>query len=297
MNRRFFNFVLAALAAASLLGSGARAQQQQANASAVPSAASGAVDVQRIVTGFTAREAQFRQALAQYSFKRSAIIQTLGLGGQITGEYRRESRFVADDSGKLYEKITYFPMPTLTEITISAEDLEDLGGVAPFALEASKAHLYNFNYVGKERLDEIDTYVFDVSPKADVNNPRIAKQLFKEKQRFFLGRIWVDQQDLQIVKSRGKGVPETKEAKYPVFESYREQIDGRYWFPTYLYSEDELVFGNGQIVRIRAKVRFTDYERLSGKVRIAEEGEPGAEDATTRPTTQPTPTPAPTPKP
>ena len=62
----------------------------------------------------------------------------------------------------------------------------------------------------------------------------------KTKERLFSGRIWVDDQDLQIVKTKGKGVPETKNNKFPTVETYREHIDGRYWFPTYSYADEEL---------------------------------------------------------
>ena len=123
------------------------------------------VDTDRIVSAFTAKETEFRNALAQYSFKRDAVVQTIGAGGQISGEYHRTSQLTFDDSGKRIEKILLFPTPTLRAIGISSEELDDLGGVPLFALEASKAPLYNFKFVGKERIDELDLYVFDVSPK------------------------------------------------------------------------------------------------------------------------------------
>jgi hypothetical protein len=107
----------------------------------------------------------------------------------------------------------------------------------------------------------------------------------KVSERFFQGRVWVDDRDLQIVKVKGKGVPEGKQ-RFPTFETYREQIDGKYWFPTYTYADDELNFGNGQIVHIRMKVRYTDYKRFRGKVRVIEEGEPG--DVPDEPQTPPT---------
>jgi hypothetical protein len=188
------------------------------------------IDVEKIVRAFTAKETEFRHALAEYAFKRDATVQTIGMGGQITGEYRRISQFVFNDNDERFEKITFFPLPTLTEVSVTQEDLEDLGGVQPFALEASKIAQYDFKYFGKERLDELDTYVFDVAPKI------IPK---KVSERFFQGRIWVDQQDLQIVKVRGKGVPEGNQ-RFPVFETYRQQVDGHYWFPTYTYADDEL---------------------------------------------------------
>jgi len=68
----------------------------------------------------------------------------------------------------------------------------------------------------------------------------------------------VDDEDLQIVKTRGKGVPETKINKFPTVETYREHIDGRYWFPTYSYADEELVFDNGSSLHVRMKVRYSD---------------------------------------
>jgi TonB family protein len=241
-------------------------------ASALPAAR-----IDEIVRAFTAKETRFRQALNVYAFKRDALVQTIGMGGQVTGEYHRVSYFTFDDQGNRFEKINFFPMPTLTEISITAQDLEDLGGVNPFALEASKLNAYNFKYVGKEKIDELDLYVFDVGPK-------IAPDPKKVKERFFQGRIWVDEQDLQIVKARGKGVPEDKNNKYATFDTYREQIDGKYWFPTYTYADDELVFGNGNVVRVRMLVKYTDFVMGHGKVTITEVGEASPES--TKPQTQ-----------
>ena len=231
-----------------------------------------AAQIDEIVRAFTAKETRFRQALNSYAFKRDALVQTIGMGGQVTGEYHRVSYFTFDDQGNRFEKINFFPMPTLTEINITAQDLEDLGGVNPFALEASKLNAYTFKYVGKEKIDELDLYVFDVGP-------RVAPDPKKIKDRYFQGRIWVDTQDLQIVKARGKGVPEDKNNKYPTFETYREQIDGKYWFPTYSYADDELTFGNGNVVRMRLLVKYTDFVVGHGKVTITEIGDapPGSE--------------------
>lgn len=222
-------------------------------------------EIDRIIRAFTAKETDFRRALGNYAFKRDAVVQTIGAGGQISGEYHRVSQFSLDDKGELYEKITFFPQPTLTEITFTQEDLEDLGGVQPFALEASRINQYDFTYVGKERIDELDLYVFDVAPKV------LPKRV---SERFFKGRVWVDDQDLQIVKVRGKGVPEGDQ-RFPTFETYRQQIDGRYWFPTYTSADDELVFDNGQVVRLRMLVRYTDFKRFGSEVKIIEVDEAG----------------------
>src|ERR1051326_6974467 len=222
------------------------------------------VDSDRIVRAFTAKEGEFRRALNSYSFKRDALIQSIGMGGQVIGEYHRVSNFTFDDQGNRYEKISFFPMPTMAEIT--QEDVEDLGGIEPFALEPSKIPLYNIRYVGKEKIDELDLYIFDVTPKV-IPNPK------KTKERLFSGRIWVDDQDLQIVKTKGKGVPETKQNKFPTVETYREHIDGKFWFPTYSYADEELIFDDGSSLHDRMKVRYTDFTPSRATLKVTEIGE------------------------
>src|SRR5712664_2193204 len=224
--------------------------------------------IDEIIRKFSAKETAFRQALNSYAFKRDALVQILGMGGQVTGEYHRVSDFTFDDRGARFEKINFFPMPTFGGVT--QEDLEDLGGVNPFALEAGKINQYNFKYAGKEKIDELDLYVFDVAPK-------ITPDTKKTKQRYFIGRIWVDDRDLQIVKSKGKAIPETKNNKFPVVETYREQIDGKYWFPTYAYADDDLIYENGTDLRLRMRVKYTDYVIGHGKVTITEIEEASAE--------------------
>jgi len=270
----------------------ARAQRSTSNPSAQsvtsgPSLSQAQID--DIIRKFAAKETEFRNALNQYAFKRDALVQTIGMGGQVTGEYHRVSDFTFDDSGNKFEKINYFPMPSLDGLTVTQEDLEDLGGVNPFALEAAKISQYNFKYVGKERIDELDLYVFDVAPK-------ITPDAKKTKDRFFIGRIWVDDHDLQIVKSKGKAIPETKNNKFPIVETYREQVDGRYWFPTYAYADDDLIFDNGTDMRLRMRVKYTDFKVGHGKVTITEVSE-APEQINEKPTTPEKPQARPTPAP
>ena len=235
-------------------------------------------EVDRIIHTFTAKESQFRQALNQYSFKRDAILQSVGMGGQVTGEYHRVSYFTFDDSGNRFEKISFFPMPSFTAVT--QEDLNDLGGIQPFALEPAKISQYDFRYVGRETIDELNLYVFDVSPK-------VLPDAKKTRERFFQGRVWVEDQDFQIVKTRGKGLPETKNNKFPTVETYREQIDGRYWFPTYSYADDELLYESGETLHVRMQVRYSDFVKASAKVRIIEIENPDAPTKETKPATPP----------
>jgi hypothetical protein len=224
-------------------------------------------EADRIIKAFTSKEIQFRRALNSYSFKRDALLQSIGMGGQVVGEYHRVSLFTFDDQGNRYEKISYFPMSTMNDagVTITPEDIDDLGGINPFALEPDKIDRYTFRYAGREKIDELNLYVFDVAPRV-MPDP-------KKKERLFLGRVWVDDQDLLIVKTRGKGVPETKQNKFPNVETYREQIDGRYWFPTYSYADEELIFESGGSIHIRMKVRYTDFAPARATLKVTEIGE------------------------
>jgi hypothetical protein len=241
-------------------------------------------EIDRIVKTFTSKEGEFRSALTNYVFNRSATLQTIGMGGQITGVYRRDSFMSLLGDGTRFEKILFFPMPTTS--IVSVEDIEDLGGVNPFALEPSTVSQYNFSYVGKERIDELNLYVFDVTPKV-IPDPK------KSKLRLFTGRIWVDDADLMIVKTKGKAVPETKINKFPVVETWRENIDGKYWFPSFASSDDELFFDSGDSYKLKMRVKYTNYRQGKSEVKILDDDEPVNE---VKPPTQQKPTPAPTPK-
>lgn len=247
-------------------------------------------EIDRIIKTFSQNEQDFRDALTNYVFNRKATIQTIGMGGQITGTYHRESFMTFASNGSRFEKITYFPVSTLKDINVTPEDLEDLGGVNPFALEPSVTHQYNFTYLGKEKIDELDLYVFDVAPK-QIPNPK------KTKQRMFVGRIWVDDRDLMIVKSKGKAVPETKDNKFPIVETWRENIDGKYWFPALSSSDDELVFDEGYSVKLKIRVRYEDYKQGRTDVIILDEEEVVEDKPAAKPAAKPTPTPTPSPTP
>ncbi len=209
-------------------------------------------EIDKIVAKFTRNERLFRQALNIYAFNRNATISTIGMGGQISGTYRRDSFMTFDPAGARVEKILFAPISTLTEISVTQADLENLGGLDPFAIEPAHIDKYKFTYLGKEKIDELDLFVFDVAPK-------VIPKAEKDGLRLFSGRIWVDDQDLLIVKSKGKAVPEWKDERFPIIETWRENIDGKYWFPSFSSSDDELVFRNGQVVKIKVRVKYTNY--------------------------------------
>jgi hypothetical protein len=223
-------------------------------------------EIDKIIKKFTQNERLFRSALNVYAFNRNASISTIGMGGQITGTYRRDSFMTFDGDGNRIEKILFFPISTLTEIVITQADIENLGGLDPFAIEPKYIDQYKFTYLGKEKIDELNLFVFDVAPK-------VIPKAEKDGLRLFQGRIWVDDQDLLIVKSKGKAVPEWKDERFATIETYRENVDGKYWFPTYSASDDELVFKNGQVTKVKIRVRYTDYRLGRTDIKIIDEEE------------------------
>jgi hypothetical protein len=168
------------------------------------------------------------------------------------------------NAGKRYENITYAPPPTLEKVSLSEQDLDDLRNVQPFVLTTDELPKYDVTYVGHQKVDEVGTYVFDVAPKK-----------IEKNQRYFQGRLWVDDRDFEIVKTDGKAVPDIRkggnENVFPRFETYRENIEGHYWFPTYTHSDDFLKFQTGS-VHIRMTVRYSDYKRFRVTSRVVQGG-------------------------
>lgn len=217
-------------------------------------------DIDKIIKEFAAKESEFQDARNYYTFRQEVVIEELGFNDRPIGRFSRVSDILFDDSGKRYEKIIKFPPPSLKGFNVSAADIRDLAEVQPFSLTTKELPKYSISYVGKEKIDEIDTYVFDVRPK-------VLPKFKPGGERVFAGRIWVDDRDLQIVKTFGKGLPEDEQNRFPKFETYRENIDGKYWFPTYTYALDTLDFP-GNPVRMRMEVKYTNYKRFSSDVKI-----------------------------
>lgn len=242
--------------------------------------------IDSIIKKFSTNEFNFRQALGVYAFNRDATVQTIGMGGQATGVYTRNSFLTFKDDGTRFEKIIYAPISTLKGIEVSPEDIDNLGGINPFAIEPKLLSNYSFAFVGKEKIDELDLFVFDVTPKV-LPNPK------KSREKFFSGRIWVDDRDLMIVKSKGKALPEGKdmngiEQRFPVVETWRDSVDGKYWFPVLSLADDELVFNSGYSIRLKMRVKYYNYRLGRSDVKIL--------DDETEVKDEPTPTPTPTPK-
>jgi len=222
------------------------------------------IPVEEIIRKFSEKEKEFKQARDNYTFKQDVRIQELGNSDRVVGEYRTVTDISFDEKGRRTEKVTSAPPPTLKRLGITKEDLQDLESIQPFVLTSDDIGLYNLKFTGKKKIDEINCYEFEVSPK----------KIEKDK-RYFEGTIWVDDSDLQIVKTYGKAVPDRRgknENLSPKFETYREQIDGQYWFPTYTRIADTLDFESGPL-KMRGIVRYGDYKKFQTSVKLKFGGE------------------------
>ena len=222
---------------------------------------------QEIIQRFAAKEKEFKTAREQYAYRQSLTVQTLD-GDTVNGEFKEVEDVLFDDRGNRVEHVVFAPGSTLVGITMTKEDYDDIRNRMPFVLTSDEIPEYQILYVGKQRIDEIGTYVFDIAPK----------QIEKNK-RYFQGRIWVDDQDFQIVKTYGKNVPDLgtkkrggQENLFPNFTTWRDRVDGRYWFPVYTKVDDMLHFSTGDI-HIRQVVKYTDYKRFGAKSKITYEGQ------------------------
>src|SRR6202171_5870920 len=241
-----------------------------------PSPPKGAT-TEEIIKRFAAEEKEFQQARDQYTYRQDVRVKT----PEDDGEYHEIFDVLFDDQGRRLENVVFAPQSTLARISMSPEDMDDIRHRLPFVLTSDEMLEYQILYVGQQQEDELHCYVFDIAPKEIVG-----------KKRYFQGRIWVDDHDFQIVKTYGKTVPDIRKKKgqenlFPKFTTWREQIDGKYWFPTYTKADDTLHFSSGD-VHIREIVKYSDYKRFGSNVKITYEGQevqkaPGQKDQTQPP--------------
>lgn len=240
------------------------------------------ITVDAIIQQFAAKEKLFKTAREQYTYRQDVMVETLD-GDTVDGEYRQVSDVLFDNQGHRIEQVVFAPQSTLVRISMSREDFDDIQHRLPFVLTSDDVAQYSILYVGKQKEDELGTYVFDVAPK----------QMEKNK-RYFQGRIWVDDHDFQIVKTYGKNVPDIGVGKhhgdnenlFPKFTTWRQQVDGQYWFPVYTKIDDELHFSSGD-VHIKQVVKYTDYKRFGAKSKITYQGQEISKDKPQSGTQQP----------
>jgi hypothetical protein len=225
----------------------------------------------QIIQKFAAKESEFRQAMDQYTYTRSVKIETINDDSQPDGVYQQVTDLSYDGKGAKLEHVTFAPANSLERIMMTPADMSDIEHRLPFVLTTEDLPLYNITSVGRQKIDDLDTYVFDVAPKK-----------IEKGQRYIQGRIWVDQHDLQIVVVNAKNVPDDlrpghEDLSLP-FTTYREQVDGQFWFPVYSKADGVLHFSGGkgymsQDVHVRSIVKYSNYKRFGSSIKITFQGQ------------------------
>jgi hypothetical protein len=213
--------------------------------------------IQNIIKAFTEKETEFAAARENYTWQQSTRLEEIDPPG---GSYELVEEVSFDDRDRRTSRVIYAPVQTLQNIVMTQEDEEDFRNIMPFVMTNDTRDQYIIDYVGREQVDEISCYVFNVRPKA----------LTKDRKRYFDGKIWVDDQDLQIVKTYGRGIGYLRrgeDQQFPRFQTYREQIDGKYWFPVYTYADDTLNFKDGPSQRIKVIVKYSHYKKWQFKAK------------------------------
>jgi hypothetical protein len=224
---------------------------------------------EEIIKKFGDRETDFAKARENYTFRQSVKVDTIAEDtNRVDGEYQQVTDITFNQQGKREEHVVFAPQNTLQRVMMSPVDFDEIEHRLPFILTTEDQPKYNITYLGRQHVDELDTYVFNATPK-----------VLEKNKHYFQGKIWVDQRDFQIVLINGMTVPQDTrkghEDLQPPFTTYYEQVDGKYWFPTYTKAEGVLhfPFDSGGDVHMRNVVKFTDYKQFHATSRIIYNGQ------------------------
>jgi hypothetical protein len=207
----------------------------------------------QIIKGFTQKEDIYFNARPQYSYRKTIRIQEFGPDGQPSGEYQATYEAGRTSDGRIYEKALASPQSTLEYLQFEPDDVQQLFRVPAYPITTSQLPKYNLQYLGTETVDEVDCYIFQVHPKTlDRQHP------------YFDGVIWVDQKYLEVVKTYGKWITDLGEIHpsslpFAMFETYRENVDGKYWFPNYSRAEDTVKLKT-RSVPVRVTIKWSDFK-------------------------------------
>lgn len=227
-----------------------------------------------IVRRFSQKEDEYIVSRTHYTYRKTIRIQEFGPDGQPSGEFVLVTQPGRDADGKLFEKVVEKPISTLPHLFLRSEDLEGLQRVPVFPLTTAQLAKYDLKYLGKEQVDEIDCYLFQAKPR-----------MVERVKAYFDGIVWVDAKYLEIVKTYGKWMTDQGEVRtvadlpFGLFETYRENVDGKYWFPNYARSDATLNL-KGLAIPLRLVIKWTDFKPLPN---AAQNSAPATATATPKP--------------
>jgi len=212
---------------------------------------------EEIIRRFAAKEDEMVHAILGYSFQKSVRVEEIGPDHKPAGQLEIVTQQTISREGKLYEKTLRRPPATLHYLDIQRGDSDLIAATPLFPLTTAQLPKYEISFGGKQPLDELTAYFFSVKPRA-----------LERAHAYFSGVVWVDVQDLVIVKMIGKWVLETGDVTssvlpFSVFETYRQQVGKNLWFPAYSRSDESIKAGDVH-VPIRVIVRWSDFVPSAG---------------------------------
>ncbi len=220
---------------------------------AEPKPAPPPVPVPEIIKRFSENEDAMLHAHPAYGYHKVVRVEELDDNGKPAGTFQFTTELAQLPDGRTYERELKHPETSLNVLNLEPEALTPLLKIPPFPFTSTQMIHYDVHYVGTQTLDELSTYIFQIEPKQ------------VERQRaYFKGVIWVDDQDFVIVKTLGHWVTELGEIStdnfpFKFFDTYRENVKGKIWFPSYLRSDDSVNTKHG-LVHVRLIVRWEDYK-------------------------------------
>src|ERR1700680_1175764 len=210
--------------------------------------------VEEIIRRFSQKEDEYLKSRPNYRFRKSVRIQEFGPDGSAIGEFLRVTQYQKLSDGRVAMHAIEKPQSTLQGVYLAPEDLDALDKIPAYPLTSGQLAKYELKFIGRELVDEVDCYIFQVKPKT-----------VERAKAYFEGVVWVDAQYLEVVKTYGKWVTDQGDMRgvaqlpFSLFETYRENVDGQYWFPNYLRSDDTLHTKEGDIP-VRLVIKWTDFK-------------------------------------
>ncbi len=208
---------------------------------------------EEIIKRFSQKEDQYIAARSGFTYKKTVRLEEFGPDGKPSGQFSLVIEAKPGADGKIYEKTVERPQSTLHYLEMGPEDFQALARMPAYPLTTAQLAKYNLKYLGKELVDEISCYIFQVKPKS-----------VERAHYYFDGIVWVDDVYLEVVKTYGKWVNDLGDMRsatmpFNIFETYRENVDGKYWLPNYMRSDDTLNLKDMN-VQVRLVIKWTDYK-------------------------------------
>jgi hypothetical protein len=210
---------------------------------------------EEIIKKFSQKEDEYVAARPGYGYRKTVRIDEFDPQGKLVGQFLMATETVRGNNGQVFSKVVQHPQSTLHFFTLEPEDVKELDRVPPFPLTTSQLAKYDLKFIGDELIDELQCYIFQVKPRG-----------VDRTHAYFEGIVWVDAKYLEMVKTYGKWVNELGDVHianmpFTTYETYRENVDGKYWFPSYERSDDTLHLKDANVA-VRLVIKWTEFKAL-----------------------------------